>query len=208
MYITVIFDVDGTIIDTEQAVLSSLQYLLKNDFGRNYDISELHFALGIPGTTSLAKLGIDNVQDACQKWNYYMKNYLSAVKVFTGMEKVLQNLADKHITTGIVTSKTNEELVNDFIPFGLMKYLSFVICADDTERHKPYPDPLLEFMKRSGADVETSIYIGDTEYDFQCARDAGLDFGLALWGTKTPALQAKHKFDKPEDILEIFRLIV
>jgi phosphoglycolate phosphatase-like HAD superfamily hydrolase len=101
-----------------------------------------------------------------------------------------------------VTSKTNEELINDFMPFGLSSYLTHTVCADDTVRHKPHPEPLLKFLEISGADPKKSIYIGDTIYDYECARDAGIDFGLALWGCKNHEnIQAKYKFERPQDIL-------
>lgn len=111
------------------------------------------------------------------------------------------------IVTGVVTSKTKKEFQDDFVPFGLTPYLPYVICADDTERHKPHPEPILKFLELSGAKAETSIYIGDTIYDYECARDAGVDFGLALWGCNQPdAIPAKYKFKNPEEIVNLLDL--
>ncbi len=204
MYNTIIFDVDGTLIDTEKAVLGSLQKMLKTDYEKSVPIEDLYFVLGIPGSNSLSQLGISDIDKANERWNYFMKDFFQSIKVFEGIKELLKVLKSKDTLQGIVTSKTNEELINDFVPFGLSSYLTHTVCADDTERHKPNPDPLLKFLDISGADPKKSIYIGDTVYDYECARDAGIDFGLALWGCKNHEnIQAKYKLKCPQDIFEL-----
>lgn len=82
--------------------------------------------------------------------------------------------------------------------------MTYAICADDTERHKPHPEPLLKFLEVSGAKAESSIYIGDAIYDYECAREAGVDFGLALWGCRQPdTIPAKYQFEHPRDVLAL-----
>ncbi|MBP1964161.1 HAD family hydrolase [Paenibacillus aceris] len=204
MYSTIIFDVDGTLIDTEEAVLGSLQKLLKTDYNKEVDLSELIFVLGIPGTVSLPKLGIDNIDKANERWNFFMKDFYHSIHVFNGINNLMDTLKNKGIVQGIVTSKTKEELQDDFVPFGLMKYLTYIVCADDTNKHKPNPEPILKFLENSKAEPSSSIYIGDTIYDSECARDSGVDFGLALWGCKNHEnIPAKYKFETPLDILKI-----
>lgn len=204
MYNTFIFDIDGTLINTEQAVLGSLQKLLKNNYKRNMNLQDLVFVLGIPGAVALRQLGIDDVDQANKCWNDLMREYLHTIHVYDGIQEVLIELREQSILTGVVTSKTNQEYLDDFVPFGLVRDLPYAVCADDTELHKPYPEPLLKFLEISGAQAENSIYIGDTIYDYECARDAGVDFGLALWGCKQPEIiPAKYKFEHPKDILAI-----
>lgn len=202
VYNTVIFDVDGTLIETEKAVLGSLQRMLRTDYGQEYKLEDLAFVLGIPGQVALPKLGIEDVHRANERWNDFMKDFYSSIEVFDGITGVLDQLQQVQITLGIVTSKTKQELEDDFVPFGLMRYLPYVVCADDTLRHKPHPDPLLRFLEFSQADPQRSIYIGDTLYDYECARDAGIDFGLALWGCKNHShIPAKYKFETPNELL-------
>ncbi|MCM3634762.1 HAD family hydrolase [Paenibacillus camelliae] len=202
MYKTIIFDVDGTLINTEDAVLGSLQKLLKIDYNKDIERSKLSFVLGIPGSDSLPKLGIDNIDKANERWNFFMKDFYHLIHVYNEINNLLDTLMIKGVNQGIVTSKTTQELKDDFVPFGLMKYLSYIVCADDTKKHKPNPEPLLKFLEISKAEPSSSIYIGDTIYDYECARDAGVDFGLALWGCKNHEnIPAKYKFEKPLDIL-------
>ncbi|RCX20633.1 HAD superfamily hydrolase (TIGR01549 family) [Fontibacillus phaseoli] len=207
MYTSIIYDVDGTLIDTERAVLGSLQKMLNTDYGMAMEKRDLTFVLGIPGAVALPQLGIQNVEEANDRWNEYMKEFYSTVSVFDGISQVLQTLKRRKLKQGIVTSKTGEELKDDFMPFGLMEYLTYKVIAENTEKHKPHPEPLLKYLEISGSDPQSSIYIGDTIYDFECARDAGVDFALALWGCKNhEIIPARYKLSRPEELLELLQL--
>ncbi|NLK98781.1 MAG: HAD family hydrolase [Epulopiscium sp.] len=204
MYNCIIFDIDGTLIDNETADLLSLQRVVYEELNKNLSLDELRFSLGIPSEISLRQLGINNVSEACNKWNKYFKEYFQHVKIFDGIKETLMKLNQMEILTGIVTSKTKEEFLNDFIPMGLNDYFKIVVCADDTEKHKPHPDPILHFLKQSGADKSKAIYIGDTKYDMECALGAGIDFALALWGAKSSTgINANYILDHPKQILEL-----
>lgn len=202
MLTCVIFDVDGTLIDTEVMVKKSLQRILLEETQKEYSFPDLDFILGIPGHVTLQKFGIRNIQETSRRWNKYMIDYKDQVIVFAGIEETLQELKKKQITTGIVTSKTGIELRDDFIPFGLMKYLDFYVCADDTAKHKPNPDPILKFLEISGIQAEQAIYIGDTIYDYQAATSANVKFALAQWGAKnSEGMKPFIQIEKPQNIL-------
>ena len=202
MYQCIIFDVDGTLIDTEISVKKSLQKVLSEETQKEYSLTDLDFILGIPGHIALEKFGVKNIKEVNRRWNEYMTDYKNQVTVFDGIEKILQKIKEKSIKTGIVTSKTRNELRDDFIPFGLMKYLDFYVCADDTINHKPNPDPILKFLEISGISADQAIYIGDTIYDYKAANAANVKFALALWGAKnSDGFGGSILIEKPENIL-------
>ncbi|HEY5535239.1 MAG TPA: HAD family hydrolase [Ignavibacteria bacterium] len=207
MYNYIIFDVDGTLLDTEIAVISSLQKLVSEELNKNYSFEELRFALGIPGEVALNKLGITNILECSEKWNVYLKDYFHHVKIFDDIKESLVKLNEMGVLIGIVTSKTKEEFLNDFVPFGLSNYFKLVVCADDTEKHKPNPQPLLKFIELSEVDKSETIYIGDTIYDLDCALGAGIDFALALWGAKSSVgIDANYILENPKQILELVKV--
>lgn len=202
MYNCVILDVDGTLIDTEAAVIGSLKKLLEEQGHEVPADHELRSVLGIPGRDSLPRFGMENVEEACVRWNEFMKDFADQIYPYEGIRDALSHLKNAGITTGIVTSKTRQELEDDFMPFGLMDQLDYVVCADDTEKHKPCPEPLLKFLELSGVDPARSVYVGDTRYDAECASAAGVDFALALWGAPAPGevRSATHRLAHPSDI--------
>ena len=200
----VVFDVDGTLIDTGEAILSSLQKVLEEDLGQTYSLDELAFAFGIPGAATLNKLGVKDIEGSLEKWIKYMDDFSDSIKVFDGIDNCLKKIKELDIETGIVTSKTKAEYESSFIPFGLAGYFDYVICADDTERHKPHPEPILKLLEISGNKPEDIVYIGDTVYDKECAEGAGVKFGLALWGVKgSDNMGSSYILHSPDDILDM-----
>lgn len=202
----IVFDVDGTLIDTEDAVLNSLQQALLEVQGQSRSTGEIRFVLGIPGARALPRLGIapEDMDRVNERWNFFLKDHLDSITIFPGIMDVLKRLKEKGVSTGIVTSKTRRELEDDFVPFGLMEYLTHVVCADDTVHHKPHSDPILKWLERSGADPSETIYIGDTTYDMECAQGAGVEFGLAVWGCRNHGeIHCLRRPERPQEILAL-----
>ena len=203
-YKHIVFDIDGTLIDTEYAILHSLQKTLESTLNKKMDISELIFALGIPGENALQKLGADNVSSVLELWDENMNDFRDTISIFSEIEVVLKSLSSSGYKLGIVTSKTKDEFIQDFAKLEINNYFDIVVCADDTEKHKPFPDPLIKYMELSRAEKNEIIYIGDTEYDMNCARLAQVDFALAVWGAHTSKhIQATYYLEKPTDLFTI-----
>ncbi len=202
-YTHIVFDIDGTLLDTEKAVLLSLKDIVQEYQNRTMDINELRFALGIPGQDVLVKLGFDNLEHYNALWMQNFENYFDTIQIFDGINYVLNQLKKQNYSLGIITSKTTKEYETDFIPFGLADYFDTVICAEDSIKHKPFSEPMEKYLECSGARQGEVLYIGDTIYDLQCAKGANVDFALALWGCKTPDdICADYVLEKPEDIID------
>lgn len=206
-YKHIVFDIDGTLIDTEYAVLHSLQDTLIAVTGINREINELTFALGIPGKNALKKLNVpeNSISLILGHWEKCMSNYSNTVCVFQGISELLDALVQYGCELGIVTSKTREEFKQDFEPFDISKYFTTIICADDTVEHKPDPDPLFKYMEVSNANNKELIYIGDSVYDWECAKSAKVDFALAGWGSLSREIMADYYLEKPDDLLLMMR---
>jgi HAD superfamily hydrolase (TIGR01549 family) len=202
-YKCAIFDIDGTMIDTEKAVITSLQKILKLEKNKDYPAGDLTFSLGIPGQDTLKILEFTDIPRAFKLWNTYLEECSDSSSIFPGIESTLLTLKQQKILTGVVTSKTKTELGSQFYPYGLQKYFSFIVCADDTIEHKPHPEPLLKSLDIAGMSSDQVIYIGDSIYDMLCAKGAGVDFALALWGTKNVEMDASFKLNHPQELLDI-----
>ena len=206
-YKHIIFDIDGTLLDTEKAILLSLQDTLFEVARKEVSLEELRFALGIPGEVALRALGISDAEPVNRLWNEKLLDYSSSIRLFKGIPELLSALKAERYALGIVTSKTRQEYAADFaLPFGLDGYFDMVICVEDAPRPKPHPDPLQMYLSLSGVCAQEVLYVGDTLYDCQCAQSAGVDFGLALWGnTVSLETSASFLFKKPSDVLTLLQ---
>lgn len=200
-YKHIVFDIDGTLIDTEYAILHSLQETIRALSGREIPCSELKFALGITGTDALEKLEIKDISYAIELWNKNMCKYTDTMKVFDGITGLLKKLLSLDYEIGIVTSKTREEFAHDFCLSEISHYFKTIICADDTQEHKPNAAPLLKYMELAKTDHSKVLYIGDSKYDSKCAENAGIDFALAVWGSHSNHIKADYFLERPADLL-------
>ncbi len=202
-YKHLIFDIDGTLVDNEKAVIATWQETIAQLFGKHYEIADLNFVLGISGETSMQRLGAENPKEAFKVWGENYAAYKSEIKLFPGIEKTISVLKSKGFNLGLVTSRTRDELENDYALCRIISNFDVVICVTDTPRPKPFADPILVYLKKTNTTAEDVIYIGDTSYDYQCAQNAGVDFGLVQWGDGIKeGIRAKYLFHVPTDILD------
>ncbi|MGX8700606.1 HAD family hydrolase [Caproiciproducens sp.] len=201
-YTHIVFDVDGTLLDSEDAVLLSFQKMLFIIQGKMYPLEELRFSLGIPGEDALTRMKVEPLEDAFRMWGEYEKEFSCSIKPFKGIPSVLLQLKNNGIQMGIITSRTRDEYAAVVTAFGLDPYFEHILCAEDG--HKPDPAPMLKYMELAGADQENVLYIGDSAYDCRCAHGAGVDFALALWGCRAPeGISPEYAMEKPEDVLSL-----
>ncbi len=201
-YRAVIFDVDGTLVDSEKRGLLSLQRAIREITGKEYGMEELYFSQGLPGIVTMEMLGVDDAKGALQLWEQYFVEYKYMERIFEGIPLVLETLKKRGIPLGIATSRTKEQYRKEMDGYEIAGYFQEVVCADDTEHPKPAPDPLVEMAARLGVAPREMLYVGDSVYDMKCAASAGADGALALWGACEPErIEARWRLEKPEDIL-------
>lgn len=203
-YSHLVFDIDGTLLDTIGIHMISLEKILKKYWGEDMVLPDLRFSFGIPGGTTMEILGLPDPEKAHKEWEEAYLAYARETKVslFSGMREVLEELSRTEVTMGIITSKTRSEYQEDFDERGLGEYFSCVVTASDTPKGKPFPDPMLEYLKCTGAKPEEVLYFGDSIHDMQCAREAGVDHALVLWGSLMPEeILATYRLKEPKEIL-------
>ncbi len=182
MYRYLIFDVDGTLIDTARAFIVSLQQLLRERFGWEKSEEELRFVFGIPSVDALARLGLRDDGTFIPAWEQRVGENRRLMKLYDGIQPVLDALKAQGWPMGVITSRTRPEVERDFPFFGLERYFPTVVTSSDTALHKPDPAPMRRMLELLQARPEECLYLGDTQYDCLCAQRAGVKFALAGWG--------------------------
>lgn len=203
-YRQIVFDVDGTLLNTEYCIIRALQDTLLERTGKEVPAEELTFVLGIPGLASARKMGIEDAQTFLVRWEENLLKYAHTIRPYPGVEELVGKLHDMGCRLGIVTSKNRGEFDEDAHRIPMVEHFSTVICADDTLLHKPDAEPLLKYMERTGTVAPELLYIGDSKYDAQCAKGAGVDFALALWGAHDETIPAKYY---PKQLADLLRYL-
>ena len=205
MYELIIFDIDGTMIDTAEVVKKSYSYGMYEELGRDLTDEEVARAFGVPTLQAMEILGSKDIEKSSRRYfESLFRYYREGVPVFDGIEELLRELDKRGARCGIVTSRNREEVANDTTLGKLMKYFRYVVTAEDTEKHKPEAEPVLKIMEMAGTGPDGVIYIGDTYFDFMCAKNAGVKFALASWGAREDGrIKPDHVLKKPADLLDI-----
>ncbi len=201
-YNHIVFDVDGTLVDNEYAILCGLySTLLKSNI--QFQADSLSFVLGIPSKDALNQLGIND--PAIEKlWNKQIKEMAIPVQLFEDIEETLIKLKSLNISLGIVTSKTKQEYIDGVQDLGIDRYFDTFIFSEMTSKHKPSAEPLLKYMEMTKSKPSEILYVGDSHSDKECASNAEVDFAAIQWGSpRIKKLTGHYDLITPFDLLKV-----
>ena len=182
-YDVVLYDFDGTLLDTVPVIMESFRIAFMEVTGHEEDKDYLLSTIGLPLAKAFAHYEPD-VQKALTE-SYTLANrrlIKTAVRSFEGVEEGLSALKRMGVRQGVVTSKQREPAIISMRQFGLDVYFDTIVTREDTSVHKPNPEPLFLGMKNLGIeDVSRVLYVGDSVHDLRCATNAGMDSAAVNW---------------------------
>ena len=179
----ILFDFDGTLVNTNDVIIASWQHTYKHYLGHEVDEKRITACFGEPLLLTMEREfpGVDPQESAAVYRSYQVENADRLVTIFPGIRELLEELKASGYILGVVTSRTRESTLRYMNMFGIASYFSDLVSCDDTSIHKPNPEPLLLAMKKLGATAEESIMIGDSPFDIKCANNAGVDSVMVEW---------------------------
>ena len=194
MRTVVLFDLDGTLIDSGPIILASMRHASLTVLGREPDEEVVRAAIGGPGLVAqMRDLDPDRVEELVDAYRAHNEPLHETLEAFTDVLELLPVLRAEGRTLGIVTAKRlrTVRLALDRFPL-LDEVMDVVIGAEDTERHKPDPDPVLEALRRLGADPADAAYVGDSPFDIRAGNAAGVLTVAVGWGGIHPDERLFH----------------
>ena len=184
LFRVVLFDLDGTLIDSGPIILASMQHATRTVLGREIAYEELAATVGGQGLVSqMRALDPERVDELVEVYKEHNDPLHETLEAFDDFLDVLPRLRAEGRRLGIVTAKRHRtvQLALDRFP-ELARQFEVVVGYEDTERHKPAPDPVLEALDRLDASPAEAAYVGDSPFDIQAAKAAGA-FAVAVgWG--------------------------
>jgi pyrophosphatase PpaX len=204
----VVFDLDGTVVDTVELIVESFRYATSTVLGEVLPDEFILGGVGRPLRTQMERLSAEHAQELYDVYREYNhRRHDELIRGYDGIEEVLDALKAAGRRTGIVTSKSRDTTGMAFRAVGLGERFDVVVTASDTTEHKPSPVPLQLCLQRLGATAEGSIYVGDSSYDIQAGAAAGMTTAAVAWGVfgRDVLLAAGPDFwlDEPRDLLAL-----
>lgn len=205
-YKAILFDVDGTLTDSESLLVGALVETLAQLEIPQPDIDLHALAMRNPKRRVLEKLGVPEVDSALERWNHNLKNRMSQSRLFPGAADMVRALHALGLSLGVVTARTGAEVDVDPAMTPIASFFSVRACAEDTTEHKPHPAPLLHCLQQLNLPAQEVLYVGDSPTDGAAAHAADIDFALALWGCDPREhIPAEYRPSSPADLLAIAR---
>lgn len=179
----VLFDLDGTVIDSGPIILASMRHATREVLGEEFGDDELMQAVGGPGLEAqMAFFAPDQVDDLVRVYRAHNEPLHDELEACAGMEDVLSRLQAGGRRLGVVTAKRRSTVELAFARVPLGHLFETVVGGDETERHKPDPEPLLLAAERMSADPSRTAYVGDSPFDVRAAKAAGMFAVAVTWG--------------------------
>jgi pyrophosphatase PpaX len=180
----VLFDFDGTVVDSGAMILASFQHATRTVLERELSDAELLAAVGTPLTEQMRLIDTERAEELVETYRAHNEPLHEALEPCTGMLEALQQLKNEGRRLGVVTAKRRSTVELAFAVLPLRDYFDVVVAAEDATRHKPDPEPLLLALDRLGARARPAeaAYVGDSPFDVAAAKAAGV-FAIAVtWG--------------------------
>jgi len=179
----VLFDLDGTVIDSGAIILASMRHATREVLGFDYSDAELLQAVGGPGLEAqMAVFAPERVDELVRAYRAHNEPLHAELEACPGMEDALGRLKAEGRRLGLVTAKLRATVELAFARLPLGHLFDTVVGGDETQRHKPDPEPLLLAAGRMGVEPAETAYVGDSPFDMRAARAAGMRAIAVTWG--------------------------
>lgn len=204
----ILFDLDGTLIDTNSLILSSFKHTFKKHLNFVPEDSEIVKFFGEPLDKSLLKYGKDNVENLVASYRAYNdERHDIEAKEFDGVKETLDKLKARGIKLAIVTSKRRIMSVRGLELFGLTEYFDVIITPENTQLHKPNKEPALKACELLKIKPSEAIFVGDSHNDILCGKNSGTKTCLVTYTVleleELKSLKPDYVVDNIVELLDI-----
>ncbi len=193
-----IFDMDGTLTQTNQLIYDSFNYIARKYRDRTYTIPEITAMFGPPEEDALLSIVEPGEIDAVMEdyLSFYRANHSRLARLYPGIEETLRFLKERGRTIALFTGKGSRTTAITLEEFGLNAYFDAVVTGNDVENHKPSPEGIRRVLERFSLHPDDALMIGDAVSDVKAARGAGVPVVAVLWDSygKERVLQMNADF--------------
>ena len=198
----VLFDLDGTLIDSIELILNSARYAFTSLDRMCPSDSEWLTGVGIPLPTMFRRYARDeaDLEVLIRAYReYQMANHDRLVRCYDAVADALTELQQRGHQIGVVTSKSDALAMRGLATSGILGFMDVIVGCDSSTRHKPDPEPVRLALEQLGREPHEAVFVGDSVHDMEAGNAAGVITIAALWG---PFDRQTLQVSKPRHYLE------
>jgi len=204
---TILFDLDGTLIDTNELIMISFKHTFEK-YGLSFPEEETKKFNGPPLIDTFQSIHPEKAEEmviAYQEYNHAVHD--EYVKSFPNAAETLEQLKQRHINLGIVSTKMRKGVDMGLSITGLDRFFDTIITLDDVRHPKPHPEPVIKAMEDLQADVSSTLMVGDNYHDIEAGKNAGVQTAGVAWSHKGKdfllTYEPTYMIDDMEDLLKL-----
>lgn len=184
----VLFDMDGTLLDSISLIVESAVYAFDGREGPRPTRAEWQALIGTPLDAMLKPWSLDATDAAFVKARYrqfQLENHDRFVRLYDGVPEVLAELHQRGHPMAIVSSKLDAGIRRSMDHFDLTRYFDVIVGIEHTQNHKPHPEPVHYALKHLGVGAHEAVFVGDSPHDVEAGNAAGVPVVAVTWGAYT-----------------------
>lgn len=205
---TVLFDLDGTLIDTNELIMASFKHTFAK-FQLSFTDEEISTFNGPPLEETFYNIDPERADEMLKVYRKHnIKHHRHYVKVFPQVIETLKKLKQKGIKLAIVTSKMRKSALIGIEETGLLPFFPVIITCDDVDHPKPHPEPVLKALNHLNRQAKSAIMVGDNYHDIVSGQRANVLTAGVAWSSKGESfLQAYHPTYMLKEMKDLLRII-
>jgi pyrophosphatase PpaX len=182
---TVLFDLDGTLINTNDLIISSFLHTLNHYYPGQYTEPDVLPFMGPPLEESFGGLDPDKVEEMCTHYRAYNhEHHDELVTEFEGVYETVEALYKQGYKLAIVSTKVRDVVLKGLDLMNLRQFFDVVITLDEVEHAKPHPEPIQKALLELGSSPEEAVMVGDNHHDILAGKNAGVLSAGVAWSAK------------------------
>ncbi|WLR49289.1 pyrophosphatase PpaX [Halobacillus litoralis] len=205
---TILFDLDGTLIDTNELIIASFTHTIEQYSDRTYEREEILDFIGPPLKESLHKVNPDKVEEMVETYRKHnIENHNRYVKAYEGVVETIETLKGQGYKLGIVTTKMRNTVHMGLELTNLDGLFETVVTLDDVTNAKPHPEPIVKALNQLDSQASEAMMVGDNTHDIEAGQNAGTKTAGVAWTVKgrkvLDDLNPDYMLDNMRDLLKI-----
>ncbi|CAG9608424.1 pyrophosphatase PpaX [Pseudoneobacillus rhizosphaerae] len=182
---TVLFDLDGTLIDTNELIISSFLHTLEHYYPNQYNREDVLPFLGPTLRETFEPMDATKVDEMIATYRKYnLAHHDTFVTEFPTVLDTIKILKEKGYKVGIVTTKISDVVMKGLKLTKLDSYFDVIVALDHVEKAKPDPEPIFKALEQLGSNPDEAIMVGDNYHDILAGKNAGTKTAGVAWTIK------------------------